>query len=890
MQLNKYQEKRKFNSTPEPKGKVRKSFKFSFVVQRHYASHLHYDFRLEIDGVLKSWAIPKGPSLKVTDKRLAVMTEDHPIEYGSFYGNIPEGNYGAGEVEIWDEGSFIPYDTNLPKSKWNAHFSQQLENGDLKIVIKGTNINGAFALVRMNGKDSKNWLLIKKADEFSKKTFKIENIASIHVKNQDNVQKTNDIQKSDKTNENILEDDFFKLSKPMLATASKSTKVRPDWIYETKYDGYRAISKINGGNVSLFSRNQNNFSADYPEITKDLSRIDENVILDGEIVILNKNGISDFQKLQNLKSQLSNDKLKKVDNLCYFVFDILFLNGHKITDLPLYERKELLENLIKNYKFNCVYFSPYILREGQKFFEDQVSKGEEGIIAKDSQGRYVNGSRSDNWLKFKKKNTVDALICGYTEPQNSRKYFGSLLLGLPEGKEIKYIGNVGSGFASKDLKDLYNQFVDLEIKNSSFPDDIKLSYSKGKVHWVKPKLVAEISYGSITKDKHLRHPVFNRLRNDKKSPDKFNSLLQNGNSTVEVYGKANNTEVKEGQASNNSSIKFTQENDELSKSKGPTNKIDKKINKKIAQKEVAINLTPQIKNLISNPQKILFPELGIKKEDLVQYYQSVSQYILPFLKNRPLSLYRLPNGIHKNGFFQKDKGNLNLPDFVETTSVFSESNNAKIDYMLCNNKQTLAYINNLASIELHAWLSALPTLENPDFLLLDLDPDGNNFDELIEIAHFIHQLCEDIKIPNFVKTSGKSGIHIYIPLEKNTSFEQSKLTGEIIMHIVHRNFPKNTSIERATAARKGKIYLDFLQNRKAQTVVVPYSVRPVEAASVSMPILWETLKKGIRPGDFTVNNVPEILKKNGNSWIDYGKKRLNISKTIQDLQDRFTKD
>ncbi len=818
MRLNTYWQKRQFDSTPEPKGRALKAPKFRFVVQRHFASRLHYDFRLEIEGVLKSWAIPKGPSLVAGEKRLAVRTEDHPIQYATFYGEIPEGNYGAGVVDIWDEGTFELL-KEVPKKEMDAEALRELESGDLKFRLHGTHLNGSFALVRMKtNDDAENWLLIKKSDDFALDEYEISGIESIHA----GAKKAHS---SDK-----LEDEWPKIGSPMLATLSNELPGKnAGWIYETKYDGYRALAKINNGKAELFSRNGNNFSNDYRPLCEELARIKDSVVLDGEIVVETESGISDFQQLQNLKRKHS-------DKLFFYVFDILFLNDHRVTDLPLHERKELLEALMANYEFGRIRLSPFVIRNGRKFLEKALRTGEEGIIGKDAGSTYTPGVRTRNWLKFKAENTMDVFIAGYTEPKNSRKFFGSLILAVKQSGKLEYVGNCGTGFTDRELKELHAKFQEFTRKTSPFGQKIDIGYTKGAITWMKPELLAEVSYSEITKEQRLRHPVFKRLRTDKNVSD-----------TLEP------TEAKSAQAIPNSRQDMNKKSDfEL-----------------------------------SNPTKILFPEAGISKQNILDYYMEIAETILPHLVDRPLSLYRLPNGIHKKGFFQKDKGNLNLPEFVNTVKIFSEHNGHDLEYLTCNNADTLAYLVNLAAFEIHTWHSREGNLEFPDYMLIDLDPDKNTFDEVREVALYVRELCEELAVRSYVKTSGKTGIHVIIPVSKETSFEQTRLFGQIMAEIVQRKFPTLTTVERSIAKRRGKLYIDYLQNSKGQTMGAPYSLRPTKEATVSAPLEWDEVEQKIRPTDFTIETMRERLVKTGDPWKDIYGKGAALANVFDKLQEIY---
>ncbi|HMS33686.1 MAG TPA: DNA ligase D [Ignavibacteria bacterium] len=822
MSLSLYKKKRDFKKTPEPlKSSSGKKGKLRFVVQKHDASHLHYDFRLEMEGVLKSWAVPKGPSMDPSDKRLAVMVEDHPLDYGNFYGIIPEGNYGAGVVEIWDKGTFRPME-NPGKEKDEKLLLAMLNKGDLKIILNGHYLKGAFALVRMKDEKEKNWLLIKKKDRYAEDNFDIKNLIplKIYKKGSDEKQNKKKTKNTEESDSDILEKEWEILKKPMLAKLTDKAFDDPEWIYEIKYDGYRAVTKIQDGRVEMLSRNGNNFNTTYPTIVKELERVKDEAVLDGEIVIENQNGIPDFQLLQNYS------KTKK-GVLKYFIFDILYLNGHKLTGLPLFNRRVLLESFFKKYKFKDIFLTKNIESKGSKYFETISKKGYEGIIAKEKNGLYYPGRRAESWLKIKAGLQQEAVIGGFTLPQNSRKHFGSLILGVYENDELKYIGNCGTGFTNASLKELFDKLNPLVVSETPFKKKPIIRGPKGKAVWVKPELVCDVKFSEWTDDGHIRHPVFNGLRNDKKAVSVINE------------SKVNNMPEKKPGSSQKSS-------DESSKEQ--ILKIDKKNVK------------------VTNFNKIYWKDEKISKGDLINYYISVSKYIIPYLKNRPESLNRHPNGIDAPGFFQKDMEVSQLPVWVKTAKLYSTSNNKYIDYLICNDAATLIYMANLGCIEINPWNSVYSKPDYPDYMILDLDPGNIGFKEVVKTAIVIKDICDEIGVLSYCKTSGSTGLHIYLPLKGKYDYDQVKVFGQIFAEAVNSRLPDITSTERTVSKRKDKIYIDYLQNRKGQTIAAPYSVRPRPYATVSTPLLWKEVNESLSPADFTINNVKKRLDRKGDLW------------------------
>jgi bifunctional non-homologous end joining protein LigD len=854
MSLTKYKEKRDFKKTPEPgTGEKEKKSKFSFVVQRHDATRLHYDFRLEMEGVLKSWAVPKGPSMVAGEKRLAVMVEDHPYDYRNFYGEIPEGNYGAGVVEIWDNGTYKPM---KPSDNPEKDLMAQLYKGDLKFILNGAHLKGAFALVRINDEEGKNWLLIKKKDEFAERVYDIEKIPPLkskHIRKKKKTPKQNTKmvkeERSTVADKKVEEFPSEKI-KPMLAKLSDQVIDYPDWIYETKFDGYRCISKVDERQVEMLTRNSIVVTGTYSSIADELKKIEDDVILDGELIVENSEGINDFQALQNYSTT-------RQGRLKYYVFDMLYLNGHKITDLPLLQRKELLNEFFKGYKFENIINTEYQEGQGKLLFEKLAKKGYEGVIAKAPGSIYQPGKRTDKWLKVKNVTMQEAIICGYTLPQNTRQYFGSLILGLYENKKLRYIGNVGTGFTEVSLSELHEKMERIRTNVNPFDPPQKLVGAKGKPVWIRPELVCNIKYMEWTSDGHLRHPVFMGLRIDKKAEE---VILEK---TVAKESDSNSARIKE-------KVNQKTSENEFSLKKDPGN--EKTL--KISGKELKL----------TNLNKVYWPEEGYTKGDLINYYQSVSKYILPYLKNRPQSLNRHPNGITGKSFYQKDMDVEQIPDWVRTERVYSKSNEDYIDYLICNDPATLVYMANLGCIELNPWHSTFMNQDNPTWLMLDLDPGDTPFKDVIDTAIVIKEILDEISVPGYCKTSGATGLHIYIALGEKFNYDEAKTFAEILAVIAHNRIPGITSIERVVKKRNEKVYIDFLQNRKGQTIAAPYSVRPQKMATVSAPLKWEEVTDQLTPQMFTIKNMVQRLEKIGDLWTPLLKKGIDLGKALKAVE------
>lgn len=805
MSLAEYNKKRLFSKTPEPKGAEKAGAEkqpLLFVVQKHDASRLHYDFRLELDGVLKSWAVPKGPSMNPKDKRLAMMVEDHPLSYGSFEGTIPEGQYGAGEVIVWDTGVYMSSET-ANAEEGRKKLKSGLHKGELKFVLLGEKLKGSFALIKMKDKEDNAWLLIKEKDEYASEKDVLKDTASAlskRVLSRDSKEKPKKKPRKDLKQKKKREDKMPREVKPMLAKLIDDPFDKKDWLFEIKWDGYRAIAGIEKGKVSLYSRNGNSFAKAYPAIVDALqTSITDNCVLDGEIIAITDTAVS-FNALQHYK--------EKAVPLQYAVFDLLYLNGTDLRDTPLRERKELLRGIIP--EDGPIIFSDHVEEKGVDFFNHIKEQGIEGIIAKDAQSPYREGTRSGEWLKIKAVQEQEAIIVGYTKPRGSRKFLGALVLAVYEGKKLSYVGHSGGGFTSAEIKQMYEKLQKIKVEKSPLEEEVPVN---SPITWVKPKYVCQLRFTEWTKDGRMRHPIYLGLRTDK-SPK------------------------------------------EVTKETLATKAADKDPARSPEQKE-----QPKL----TNQDKIFWPEEGYTKGDVLEYYEKIADLLLPYLKDRPQNLNRHPNGIKGKNFFQKNI-EMDLPSFVETKEIWSESNNKHLRYIVCQNKETLLYLANLGCIELNPWNSRISDLEKPDYMILDLDPNGRDFDDLITVAKAVREVlmsaCEEF----YLKTSGKSGLHIVLPVGARYTYDDVRSFSELIMRIVHKRLPELTSMERSPKKRKDKIYLDYLQNRFGQTLACAYSLRPYPGATISTPIEWKELKKGFRPSKFNIKTIGKRLKTKGDLW------------------------
>jgi len=617
--------------------------------------------------------------------------------------------------------------------------------------------------------------------------------------------------------------------KPMLAKETDEAFDNKDWLFEIKWDGYRAISEIKNGNVKLYSRNGISFESRYPVVFNALKKIKHNAVLDGEIVIINEEGKSDFQKLQHYEDNTQYP-------ICYYVFDLLALNGKNTCELPLIERKKLLQQLIK--KNAVIKYSDHVLKKGKSFFIAAGKQHLEGVMAKKKDSQYLKGVRSSDWLKIKHHKSEEVIIVGFTEPTGARKYFGALVLAVKDKKlGLKYAGHTGSGFSDKLLEEVYKKLKPLIVAISPFKEKVKTNMP---VTWVKPKYVCEIEFTEWTTDGKMRHPIFLRMREDKSTKD-----IVMGKTTI-TKAPAKKTVAAEDE-----------KNTEL--------------------------IVDKVKVKITNRNKIYWPKEKITKGMMIDYYQEMAPLILPYLKDRPESLKRSPNGIAAPAFYHKDAGG-EAPSFVKTISLFSDSTKKDVDYILCNNKATLAYLNNLGCIELNPWNSTTKALDKPDYMIIDLDPSSkNNFEQVIEAALVVKDLLDKAGATAFCKTSGATGMHIFVPMGKKYLYKEVRDFAEIICTMAHEQLPKFTSVERNLKTRGNKMYLDYLQNSRGQTIAAAYSLRPKEGATVSTPLLWKEVKSGLHPSMFTIDTIPKRVKKMKDIFSGVLGKGIDLKKCIDKL-------
>ncbi len=827
--LRDYNRKRDFKITREPSGKtatqVRKAVKkkLIFVVQEHHASHLHYDFRLELDGVLKSWAVPKGPSMDPGERRLAVEVEDHPLAYATFSGTIPKGQYGGGEVYIWDKGTW--------EMEGDAH--EGLKKGKLEFKLKGKKLHGHFLLVKTHyapGNKKNNWLLIKRSDEEevepTKKVKKKMLLKRSSERSFDeetktaNTKKLPSKKKSSSSKKGSLKDDhwpgFIDPQLPLLVDSPPSEK---GWFHEMKFDGYRLQAHIQGGVVSLFTRNGHDWTEKFPHIAESLMEMDvTNAIFDGEAVVLDKDGKSNFQLLQNSLSDKSDQAIR------LFLFDLMYLDGEDLREKPLSERKKLLKELIPELH-PIVKYSDHVLQKGDEFFRMSCKYELEGIVSKEADAPYVSG-RGRLWCKTKCSKRQEFIIGGFTEGKGGRSEdLGALLLGVHDKGKLRYVGKVGTGFNEKTLKDLKKQLS--HLYHDETPFDLNSPTGKG-IHWVEPELIVEINFSNWTNEKILRNPVFLGLRSDKDQKD----------ITIE---------------------------------KETSLKKKTKKSKQVTKKEVTLDDVT-----LSHPDKILFRTEKITKQQIAHYYAEVSDFMLEAMGDRPLSLVRCPNGSEKQCFFQKHPTMGKVPPHLTGFKV-KEKKKSEI-YLALNSYQGLKQLVQLNSYEIHTWNCNYQNLMAPDQIVIDFDPDEDlTFKDVIKAAQTLKKMLDKLKLKSFVKLSGGKGVHVHIPFDPDYTWDEVKAFSKALADQMEANEPDKYLSNMSKKLRKGKIFVDYLRNGFGSTAVAPYSLRSRKISAVAMPIEWSELPKIKSSDQFTLKKaLLKIKNRKKDPWKDFFKVKQKI--------------
>ncbi|WP_413586611.1 DNA ligase D [Bdellovibrio sp. HCB274] len=782
MSLAKYNRKRDFTGTSEPKGlkKAARSKNLSFVVQEHHASHLHWDFRLEWEGVLKSWAVPKGPSMDPHTKRLAVEVEDHPLSYGKFHGKIPEGHYGAGDVYIWDKGTWDPLEDA----------ARGFKKGHLVFNLKGKKLKGVFHLVRTRspGRNAQ-WLLMKKDDAFARE------IPEVKSKSSSKSVKSKSKSKSEPKNR-IKRLPFIG---PELALLVDEPPAGDEWLHELKFDGYRVQAHVHGEDVKLFTRSGQNWTEKFSNIAEELATLDlEGAVIDGEVVVLDQSGRSDFQLLQNAM------KADSTRNMYFYAFDLLAVGGKDLRSLPLEERRDELQKIFKKSASHIRYSSEH-QGSGKSLLALAKKHGLEGIISKKRSSPY-RSERNPNWVKTKCTEQQEFVIGGYTESKGSRDHFGALLLGVYKNKKLQYVGRVGTGFNRQSLRDVFDSLKPLETDHSPF--DIKSPRGKD-IHWLKPKYSAAVTFANWTHEGILRVPVFHGLREDKPV-----------------------TQIKREIAV---------------KTKG----------RSTSKKTVKNAVNPEVWT-VSSPEKILFSKEKITKQKVAEYYANVASHIIPLIEHRPLSLVRCPNGTGKQCFFQKHQ--THMPDAL--TSVKMKEHGGYGTYMSLDDPPGLAALVQMNAFEIHCSNSRHPDTAIPDQFVMDFDPGpGVSWKTVVDSAFKLKKLLDGLGLESFVKLSGGKGVHVHVPVAPVYTFDQINSFTHALALQMEQQEPDLFVSKMSKKIRTGKIFVDYLRNSQGATAVAPYSLRARPVSAVAMPITWNELKK-ISSGDhFDLAAALTYLKK-----------------------------
>ena len=834
--LDAYRKKRDPQRTPEPFGGAAATPRSAprFVVQKHWARNLHFDFRLELDGVLKSWAVPKGPSTHVEEKRLAVHVEDHPLEYIDFEGVIPAGNYGAGSVIVWDRGaygSFKPED-----------LSEQYARGKMELELHGFKLRGRWTLVRMSNKD-KEWLLLKKADGFATSYEAIDRYPNSVITGL-TVEDMRDVPAYLES----LRARVAELGAPRravdprnvsftLATLAKDPPEGAEWCFEIKYDGVRVLAVREGDDVLLFGRSGESITARYPEIAAGLRALPvEHFVIDGEIVAEREDGRPSFQRLQ---ARMGLNRPRDVEAAMQRVpvramfFDCLALEGHDLRKVPLADRKALLSRVVP--PLAVVQGCEHVLEHGRAFFDAASDVGLEGIVAKKLASSYA-GKRTTDWLKVKCDRHQEFVIGGWTEPQGSRARFGALHVGLYQGSDLVYVTKVGTGFDDAELDRVWKLLQPLARATPPF---VGGDPPRGREHhWAEPRLVCEVRFTEWTRAGGLRHPLYLGLREDKRPEDcvKETEVVLDAETDAEPSG-----DVPGDGAGGSDGASVVRER--------PSR----------ARPKPAPAPAPVREVKVTNREKIFWPE-GYTKGDLIDYYESVASLLLPYLRDRPLVLTRYPDGIGGKSFFQKDAP-VYVPDWIRTETIYASDAEREIRYFVVDDPVALRYVANMGTIPLHVWSARVGSITTPDWMVLDLDPKSAPFSDVIRVAKTVHRILDELELPNWVKTSGASGLHVLVPMGRRYTHEETRTFARLLAVLVVEAEPEISTIARAIGSREGKVYVDFGQNGHGNTIVSPYSVRPLPGAPASCPLQWSEVNARLDPAKFTIRTIPKRFEK-----------------------------
>ena len=912
--LERYEEKRDFSQTrePAPAPADRVPANLRFVIQKHAARRLHYDVRLEVDGVLKSWAVPKGPSLDPEDKRLAAQVEDHPIDYGTFEGAIAHGNYGAGQVIVWDAGVYSPDEGGVlsfgNRGEAEERARVEIEAGKLSFTLRGRKLSGSWTLVR-TARSPKDWLLIKHGDAYAdsdrdvldedrsvQSGLSLEELKGGRMPEPIEGEGLGLVAYSETVQRRGRPAPFPNTLKPMMARTTDRAFSGEDWLFEPKLDGYRTIAFVRDGRVTLLSRNGKDMTDKMPAIAEELRAVLENeMVIDGEAVALDERGFPDFGLLQQTMGfdrRVAGMAPANAD-LIYYPFDLLYVTGMDLRKVPLIERKGLLSEAL--FPSEHVKEVEYVEGDGEAFYDAVTKLGLEGIVAKRRDGVYEAGSRSPTWLKIKEVRERDFVVGGYLVGEGARaSTFGSLVLGYYHDGELRYAGRAGSGFNDATLTSLAETLSALETEECPFVQSSELE--DGEYRWVRPELVAKVKFAEWTHDERLRGPVYLGLRTDVDPVDVGRDEEQPVAAPAQAKRSSRQSEPEASDGVDSVLEQLSEKRDKL-------------------LLEVEGHRVP-----LTNLDKPLWPaEAGraaITKRDMVRYYVRMGPIVLPHLRDRPLTLTRYPNGIYEQSFYQK-RFEQGLPEFVETVRLFSSHNEGDVEYVTINNLQTLVWLAQLADIELHPWQSRVVTepdaaglsttfigsedvvrqsvLNYPDYIVFDLDPyiySGNEkegdepelnraaFARTGEVAVALKDILDQLSLSSFLKTSGKTGLHIYVPVVRQYDYKTTRKTCELVGRFLMQHRPRDVTMEWSVDKRTGKIFLDHNQNVRGKNMASVYSLRPLPGATVSTPLRWDELGD-VYPTDFNIDTAPYRVNEMGDLWAGVTEAKHDLRRLLE---------
>jgi bifunctional non-homologous end joining protein LigD len=919
--LEEYRRKRDPAVTPEPFGGPSLAGGSRFVVHKHAARRLHYDLRLQIDGVLKSWAVPKGPSVRSHEKRLAVHVEDHPLEYGDFEGVIPEGNYGAGPSIVWDAGRF-----RLVKPE---SAQEQIERGKLEFELFGFKLRGRWTLARMSGKD-KEWLLLKKADAYAGEVEPTERFPASVLSGLTVEELRDGVQRIETLRRRLTElgapraDIAPRGELVMLATLVETPPTDPDWLFEIKYDGVRVLASRADDKVELRGRSGQVVTTRYPEVAAALRALPlTQFLLDGEIVALDDEGRSSFQRLQErmgLTRPADVERARAEVPVGMVAFDALGLDGRDLRRLPLEARKECLKLLVP--ARGVIAYGDHVEGHGAEFLAAACEQRLEGVIAKKRDSLYA-ARRSRDWLKIKCLLEQEFVIGGYTVPQGTRAHFGALHLGLYENGELGYVSKVGTGFDDRTLALVSEKLRPLARATSPFARGTPTGRGH---HWVEPRLVCQVRFTEWTRDGGIRHPAFLGLRDDKRPQDCVRELpvaapeagaagasggvpgprgaralprggwAPSGRSSSDDGSRervpATPPDAPAAPASGGRARKRAA-GSRRSTGRAPDAAAAEQNARPLRRSSVGEERSESVAEertvSVTNPRKVFWPDEGYTKSDLIAYYDAVAPWLLPYLKDRPLVLTRYPDGIKGKSFFQKDAPEW-IPSWVRTARIHSHDVGRDIDYFIVDDRESLRYVVNLGTIPLHLWSARLPGLDHPDWLVLDLDPKGAPFTDVVKVARALHKILDELELPSFVKTSGATGLHILLPLGARYDYEIVRTFARLLAVMGVEAEPAISTIARPLRSRGGKVYIDFGQNGRGQTIVAPFSVRPLPGAPVSCPLRWDEVNAKLDPARFTIKTAPARFARLGDPVAPVLAGHVDVAAALRKLERRTTPD